>query len=82
MVDFYLGDCITWITEKETGIIIDLLDYEGEEAGIVGIILDETKKFELIKACDCELYSPPDPLEELDEWLAAGNVGFPRSDYY
>lgn len=82
MSDFHLGDRVMWITERETGIIIDLLDYEEKKIGLIGVILDSTKEFRQLKARDCKLYSFPDPLKELNEWLEQGNNSFPPGDCY
>lgn len=82
MVDFHLGDRVMWITERQSGIIIDLLDYEGENIGMIGVLFDDTKEFQSLKARDCELYSPPDPVDDIDRWIANGGVGFPPSDCY
>lgn len=82
MVDFHLGDRVMWITEREPGIIIDLLDYEGERVGMIGVFLVDKKEFKSLKARDCELHTPPDPVDEIDQWIKNGGVGFPPSDCY
>lgn len=82
MIDFHLGDRVMWITEREPGIVIDLLDYEGENMGMIGVLLSSTKEFRSLKARDCELYNPSDPVDELDQWIEDGNIGFPPSDCY
>jgi hypothetical protein len=81
MVDFHLGDRVMWITERQPGIIIDLLDYEGENIGMIGVLLN-TKEFRSLKARDCEIYNPPVPTSDLDQWIKDGNIGFPPSDCY
>lgn len=82
MVDFHLGDKVMWITERELGIIIDLLDYEGEDVGMIGVLLDASKEFRHLKARDCELHIPADPIDEIDDWIKRGGAGFPPSDCY
>lgn len=85
MEDFRLGDRIMWLPQKETAIIIDLLEYDGERRGMIGILLDTSKEMHAAAAKECVLYQPepePDPLEVIDAWLANGGQGFPQSDCY
>lgn len=85
MDDFRLGDRVLWVPKKMTAIIIDLLEYDGARRGMIGILSDREKEMYTVAAEDCVIYVPPpepDPIEELDEWLANGGEGFPPSDIY
>ena len=81
-MDFHLGDRIFWLPHKKAGIIIDLLEYDCERKGKVGILLDETKVRHTVEASKCVLYDPPQRLDpEIDE-LIDHYGGFPPSDVY
>jgi hypothetical protein len=58
MDDFHLGDRIFWIPSCRIGIIIDLLDYEGERLGIIGVMLDTPKEFKSLDAIECNRFEP------------------------
>jgi hypothetical protein len=82
-MDFHLGDRVHWISEKRSGIIIDLLDYEGESAGTIGVLMDDAREVKSIRACECRTYTPtPTKWEDELEDYGDGCYGWPRSDCY
>lgn len=55
-MDFHLGERVLWVVQKETAIIINLLDYEGNDRGLIGILLDSTRHVFSVKADTCISY--------------------------
>jgi len=87
MVDFHLGDRVMWVARKETGIVIDLLDYEGEDQGLIGVLLDSTKQVHHVSAKDCVPYEQPPPswkdgLDPQDVYYIETEGRYPPNDYY
>jgi len=87
MVDFHLGDRVMWVTQKETGIVIDLLDYEGEDQGLIGVLLDSTKQAHHVSAKECTPYERPpsswmDDLTMQEKYYIEVEGRYPPNDYY
>jgi len=82
MEDFHLGDRITWVPENLAGIIIDLLDYEGGGAGMIGVLMDN-RQFRSLRACECRVQVSIDwdSLHDYGDYDSE-HYGFPGSDVY
>jgi hypothetical protein len=87
MLDFRLGDRVMWVTRKEMGIVTDLLDYEGGDKGLIGVLLNSTKQIHHISAKECTLHeklptSWKDGLDPQDIYYIEVEGRFPPNDYY
>lgn len=83
MEDFHLGDRVTWLPEKRIGIIIDLLDYEGGDSGMIGVFMDNGREIRSINANECLVFKAiPTRWEDELEDYGDGVYGWPKSDCY
>ncbi len=75
-MDFRLGDRVYWISERAVAIIIDLLEYDGEARGHIGLLIEKTKESRTVLARACRPHTVEDLFEDYD------GPGFPPSDCY
>lgn len=68
MRSFHLGDRVLWLPKKESGIVIDLLDYLEEDRGYIGLLKDGIRQMEQVKANECVLLTDF-PNTETEEYI-------------
>lgn len=75
-MDFRLGDKVCWMPKKAAAIVMDLLEYDGEDRGHIGILIEKTKESHTVLARECKPYAIDDLFRDHD------GPGFPPSDCY